>query len=96
MEKTAYDNLWAKLNQAFTTAPKDSQGNPQPSFMKYLELCYTPEEAEIMQHMQRPVQFAASRDIAQAAGKSPEYVEEVLNRVNKKNGVLAMGNFYAL
>ncbi|MBI9075833.1 MAG: 4Fe-4S binding protein, partial [Desulfatibacillum sp.] len=26
----------------------------------------------------------------------PEYVEEVLNRVNKKNGVLAMGNFYAL
>ncbi|ACL04730.1 4Fe-4S ferredoxin iron-sulfur binding domain protein [Desulfatibacillum aliphaticivorans] len=96
MEKNAYENLWERLNQAFTTAPADAEGNPHPAFMKYLELLYSPEEAEIMQHMLRPVQFSPSQEIAEASGKSVEYVEAVLNGVNKKNGLLAMGNFYAL
>lgn len=38
MPDSVYIKLWEKLNQDFRTAPKDSNGNPQPSFLKFLAL----------------------------------------------------------
>jgi len=96
MANSAYVNLWKKLNENFATAPKDPHGNPQPSFLRYLELVYTPEKAELLQHMPRPGQFITTQAIADAAEKSLDYIEEVLNRVYRNNGLLGMGNIYSL
>jgi len=41
MENSVYINLWKKLNENFMTAPKDSGGNPQPSFLQFLTLVYS-------------------------------------------------------
>ena len=96
MTESAYINLWKKLYEQFQTAPADADGNPQPSFVKYLELTYTPEEVELLQHMERPGRFVATRDLANLADKPIEEVEAVLSRVHKRNGLLGMPGFYSL
>jgi len=96
MTESVYINLWRKLNENFQTSPTDPDGNPQPSFIKHLELAYTPEEAELLQHMGRPGHFTATSDLADLAGKPLEYVEKILGNVHKKNGILGMGGFYSL
>jgi ferredoxin len=96
MTESVYINLWKKLHENFQTAPTDSDGNPQPSFIKHLELTYTPEEAQLLQHMGRPGHFTSTRDLADLADKPVEDVEAILNRVHKKNGILGMGGFYTL
>ena len=60
MDNQAYLKIWEKIDEYFMTAPKDSGGNPQPSFMKYLALVYSPEEAELLQVCQGYVRFDGS------------------------------------
>jgi len=96
MGKSVYINLWKKLNENPQTAPAGSDGNPQPSFIKHLELTYTSEEAELLQHMDRPGRFISTPDLANLANKPVEDVEAILDRVHKKNGVLGMPGFYSL
>ena len=96
MANSAYVNLWNKLDENFTTAPKDPDGNPQPSFMKYLELVYTLQEAELLQHMQRPGQFITTQEVADSAGKPLDYVKEVLDGAYRRGGLIGKGDFYSL
>ncbi len=96
MAKPVYISLWKKFNESFQTAPTDSGGNPQPSFIKYLELTYTLEEAQILQHMGRPGHFSSTKELAGLAERDLEDVEEILGRVQKRNGLLGMGGFYTL
>ena len=96
MTESVYINLWKKLHENFQTAPTNPDGNPPPSFIKHLELCYSPEETEILQHMDRPGRFTATTDLADRAGKPLEYVENILENVHKKNGLMGMGNNYML
>ncbi len=96
MAESVYISLWKKLNEGAQTAPTDAEGNPQPSFIKHLELCYTPEEAELLQHMGRPGQFISTQEVADLANKSLEDAEAILDKVHKKNGLLGMPGFYTL
>ena len=96
MTDHVYINLWKKLNANPQTAPQDSEGDPSPAFIKYLKLVYTPEEAEILQHMGRPVRMMQTQEIADLAGKPVEEVEAILDRVLKKNGVMGMTGVYTL
>lgn len=96
MAKSVYISLWKKFDESFQTAPSDSEGNPQPSFIKYLELTYTLEEAQILQHMGRPGHFSSTQDLAGLAERDLEDVEKILGLVQKRNGLLGMGGFYTL
>ena len=96
MMNKVYIKLWQKLNENFITAPKDAEGNPQPSFLKFLELVYSVEEAELLQHMKRPGQFTTTQEIAALAQKPLEYVERAFDKVHKRNGLIGMSNYYSL
>ncbi|MFO8048572.1 MAG: 4Fe-4S binding protein [Desulfosudaceae bacterium] len=96
MTESVYINLWKKFNEGPQTAPADAEGNPQPSFINHLQLCYTPEEADLLQHLDRPGRFLSTQEVAERAGKPPEEVETILSSVNKKNGVLGMPGVYSL
>jgi len=96
MTEAVYTNLWKKLNENFQTAPTDSDGYPQPSFMKYLELTYTPKETRLLQHMGRPGHFSSTQELADLAQKPLDYVEKIIDTVHKKNGIMGMGGFYTL
>ena len=94
--ESAYVNLWKKLHENAQTAPTDADGNPQPSFMKHLQLCYTPEEAELLQHMDRPGRFISTEELAERSGKPLADVAAMLDSVNKKNGILGFMGSYTL
>ena len=96
MIESAYINLWKKLNEGPQTAPADAEGNPQPSFIKHLELCYSTEEAELLQHMERPLRFMSTREVADRAGRPLEEVEVILENIRKKNGLVGMPGIYSL
>ncbi len=96
MENTPYTNLWNKLDENFMTAPKDSEGNPQPSFLKFLALVYSTEEAELLQHMKRPGQFVTTQELAGITKKSLDYVVKTIEGIHKRNSLIGMGNFYSL
>lgn len=96
MTDQVYINLYKKIYANATTAPRDSEGNPSPAFMKFLKLGYTLEEAEILQHMERPVSLMPTQQIADLAGKPVEEVEAILEKVLKKNGLLGMTGLYTL
>ncbi len=96
MENAPYINLWKKLDENYMTAPKDSEGNPQPSFLKFLALVYSTEEAEILQHMKRPGQFITTEELADITEKPLEYIEKTMDGIHKRNALIGMGNFYSL
>lgn len=78
------------------TAPKAADGSIHPAFIGHLKLVYSPEEAEIVQHLKLPNAFTSSQEVAEASGESLQYVERVLADVNKKNGIVGLGNMYCL
>ncbi len=96
MTDPVYINLWNKINENYMTAPQDGNGNPQPAFMKHLELVYSPEEAGLLQHMKRPGQFTTTQEVSEASLKPLKFVEEVLDRLHKRNGLIGMEHFYSL
>ena len=96
MTESVYIKLWKKLDENFMTAPKDSEGNPQPSFLKFLSLVYSTEEAQLLHHMKRPGQFITTEELADITKTPLEYVEKTMEEVHKRNGLLGMGNFYSL
>ena len=48
--------------------------------MMYLELTYTPEEAELLQHMDRPGRVISTQDLAGMIAKPVQDVEAALRR----------------
>jgi len=96
MSDQAYINLYKKIYANVQTAPRNSEGNASPAFMKFIKLSYTPEEAQILQHMERPLTPMPTRQIADLAGKPVDEVEAVLDALLKKNGVMGMTGVYTL
>jgi NAD-dependent dihydropyrimidine dehydrogenase PreA subunit len=96
MSQSVYVNLWKKIHENYMTAPADADGNPQPSFLKQLELTYSAEEANLLGYFPRPGRFVSSGEVAEAADQPLERVEQILNRVHRRNGLIGMGSHYSL
>ena len=97
MDDSAYTKIAQKIDESPTMAPKsDDATSFHEAFIKYLKLLYSPEEAELLQHFQRPMKFVSTQDVADASGKDLAYVEKILVDVHKRNGLMGMENFYSL
>jgi formate hydrogenlyase subunit 6/NADH:ubiquinone oxidoreductase subunit I len=76
---TVYTRIAQKIEeQEPHTAPKAEDGSIHPAFIGHLELMYSPEEAEIVQHLNLFEAFTSSQEVARASGKSLEHVERTL------------------
>ncbi len=94
---TAYEHIAQKIEEQDPhTAPKSEDGNIHEAFIDYLKLVYTPEEAEIIQCLNLMDAFLTSPDVAEASGKSLDYVEKVLADVNARNGIVGMDGLYCI
>ncbi len=94
---TAYQRIAQKIEeQEPHTAPKAEDGSIHPAFIEYLELVYTPEEAELVQHLNVLEAFSSSQQVADAAGRSREDVEKTLTEVSSKNAIMGFGDAYCL
>jgi Pyruvate/2-oxoacid:ferredoxin oxidoreductase delta subunit len=94
---TAYERIAQKIEeQEPHTAPKAADGSIHEAFLGHLELVYSPEEAEIVQHLNLPNALASAQDVAEASGRSLEQVEGVLEDVHSRGAIVGMGGMYCL
>ena len=97
MNDSAYINIARRMDEFFTTAPKEDDGmHFHEAFISYLKLIYSPQEAQVLQHFKRPGMFVSTQDAAEACGKNIADVEQILAEVFKRNALLGLGNIYSL
>jgi Pyruvate/2-oxoacid:ferredoxin oxidoreductase delta subunit len=93
----AYTRIAQKIDeQEPHTAPKAKDGSIHEAFIKHLELLYSPEEAEICQHLNVLDTFTSSQELAEICGKDLDHVEGILADVQAKSGVIGIGDMYCL
>ncbi len=102
----AYRNIARAVDAGPMTAPK-ADGDSSPAFLAYLALLYTPEEADIVQHLKMPVGLMSSLadlsesmrdadDLALACGKTAGQVTEVLDALVQTGRVIGLAGHYGL
>lgn len=97
MDDSAYKTIAGKYEEQDPhTAPKDETGAVHPAFVEYLKILYTPEQAEIIQHLNVFDALMTTREAAEASGKSLEEVERVLQDAYERNRVVGLDGFYCL
>ena len=95
--QAAYHCIAQKIeDQEPHTGPKAEDGSIHEAFISHLQLIYTPEEAEIVQHLNLVENFTSSEELAEISGKSMEYVEKILTTVHTKHGVVRLENLYCI
>ncbi len=89
MGKSPYLKLAEKIDMNVTGAPKRGD-DFSPAFMKYLEILYTPEEAEVASYLSVDPKRLSAEDVAEQAGRSAEEIEKALAQLVEKEGIDAI------
>ena len=77
MHEQAYRQIAENVDKNFQTAPKAGDDLSQ-AFIAYLKIVYTPEEAELVQHLFMPPVFKTLEELADATEKSVDDVQNIL------------------
>ena len=88
MHEQAYIQIAENVDKNFQTAPKAGDDLSQ-AFIAYLKIVYTPEEAELVQHLFMPPVFKTLEELADATGKSVDDVQNILTPLIEKGFILA-------
>ncbi len=83
MHEQAYRQIAENVDKNFQTAPKAGDDLSQ-AFIAYLKIVYTPEEAELVQHLFMPPVFKTLEDLADATDKSADDVQNILAPLTAK------------
>jgi electron transport complex protein RnfB len=95
MQETIYKKLAEKFDMFATGAPK--KGNDfSPAFVKYLEILFTPEEAELAAFLSVAPQLMTAEEVAERAERPVDEVEQVLGHLVEKGHVVGIGGAYML
>lgn len=96
-DPTVYTLIAQKIEEQDPhTAPKAEDGSIHEAFVDYLKLVYSPDEAELVQHLNVFDALTSTQEVAEASGKSPAYVEKILSEVLSRNCIVGMENLYCL
>jgi len=95
MQESIYKKLAERIDMNVTGAPKKG-GDYSPSFLEYLELLYTPEEAEVASFLSVIPHRMTAEEVAEKAGRPVEEVEPMLTRLLEKGVVVGFGGQYVL
>ncbi len=77
MGEQTYIQIAENVDKNFQTAPKAGDELSQ-AFIAYLKIVYTPEEAKVVRHMFMFPMTKTLEELAEATGKSPEKVQNIL------------------
>ena len=97
MNDSAYQQIAANLDKHAAGVPK-SKGRISPAFMDYLKLLYTPDEAELVQHLRipreilpdsfDPAMFRTAGHVARMSGRDVFEVRKTLDSLVFRNHLL--------
>jgi ferredoxin len=76
-------------------APKAGDSISQ-AFVDFLKLLYTPEEAELVQHLKMGVKLRPAAEVATDAGAAEAEVNAALETLAKKGLLIGIGDHYAI
>ncbi len=98
MNDSRYINIAQKIDdQDPRTAPKTKdKATFHNAFIEYLKLVFSPEEADVIQHLNVAPAFISTQEVADKSGIDHPTVAEILEAAKKKNRILGMGNIYCL
>jgi ferredoxin len=82
------------IDKGMQTAPK-ANGELSKAFVAYLQIVYTREEAELVQHLSMS-KFMTAEEVAAAAGRDVETVKETLYPLTRKAAIMGFGDVYRL
>ena len=95
MQESPHRKLAKRLDMNMMGVPKRG-GDFSPAFMEYLELLYTPEEAEIASFVAVDPDRSTAEEIAEEAGRPIIEVEQILGRMVEKKVLFGFGGQYVL
>jgi ferredoxin len=95
MQESPYRKLAEKLDTNIMGAPK-REGDFSPAFMEYLELLYTPEEAELAAFLPTDPGRMTAEQIAEEAARPLAEVEDMLAGMAKKRTIFGIQGIYVL
>jgi ferredoxin len=88
MTERHYAKIAENIDKGFQTAPK-VDGELSKAFISYLQLVYSPEEAELVQHIPMMPQSKTAEEVAAAAGRDLPDVKSILEQLASKGFVNA-------
>jgi ferredoxin len=95
MADSPYFKLAEALDANRIGIPK-KDGEFYPSFLEYLELLFTPEEAEAAAQLGVGAPFTKSQDVAEKMGRPIEEVQGLLDAATTKGVIIGGGGSYTL
>jgi len=97
MDEQAYIRIAEAIDRGPQRAPK-VDGQFSKTFLAYLKLIYTPEEAAIIQYLNMPAKynFKSAGQVADESGLDIDTVKEVLDSAARRNAIFRMGDQYSL
>jgi len=72
------------------------EGKFTESFIEYLKLVYSEEEAALVKHLKPAPEFISTEDISRETGKEEKYVMKILDSLRRRNRLLGIGNIFVL
>jgi len=95
MAESVYVKLAERLDMNITGVPKKDGGFSQ-AFLEYLEILFTPEEAEVASFLSvAPVRLTAE-EVAEKSGRPVEVIEKVLGGLVESGVIVGFGGQYML
>ena len=91
-----YRKIAVHFDEGAWGAPKGKGGDLSEAFIDYLKLVYTPEEAEIVQHLKMMNHFTTTAEVCKATGRDEEDVKPILDDLLGRSYILGMEGIYAL
>jgi Pyruvate/2-oxoacid:ferredoxin oxidoreductase delta subunit len=85
MSDQAYVCIAENIDRGIQTAPK-ADGELSKAFIEFLKIVYTPQEAELVQHLQMH-QSKSIEELIEASGLEAEKVTEILDTLSKRAAV---------
>lgn len=95
MQESVYRKLAERIDMNVTGAPKKG-ADYSPAFLKYLEMQFTPEEAEVASFLSVEPNRLTAEQVAAKAGRPADEIEQALSRLVEKGVIIGFGGSYVL
>lgn len=95
MQKSPHRKLAERLDMNITGVPKKN-GDFSPAFLKYLEILFTPAEAEAASFLSVEPNRLTAEQVAEKSGRPVYEVEHALGRMVEKGLIIGFGGQYVL
>jgi len=86
-----YEIIISKMREYPNDIPVDKDGNASDAFIEYIKLMFTPEEAEIAQHLD--IKPLSLREISKRLGKDRKETKKILEEMADKGIIQDIGGY---